>query len=191
MDERRVIVSYLLSLVGPAHQLLLPLAAFKCDMFWANKFDFIWSWSYSALKLLVDKMESVVLAVGEQLKMPLTAKSRKIFSLSFLIRNMNDANQLTLLFYHRILNLNVVITNCIWTIFMRSIWLKSFLTVTIESSTYRYNLPSGTTDFTSFRKFVKSLNTDDLFIVLYTLSWTIIIVYRILRLVSGLWPFVA
>ena len=30
-------VSALLSLVGPAHQLLLPLAALKCDVFWANK----------------------------------------------------------------------------------------------------------------------------------------------------------
>ena len=29
----RVTVSALLSLVGPAHQLLLPLAAFKCDVF--------------------------------------------------------------------------------------------------------------------------------------------------------------
>jgi len=38
----RVTVSALLSLVGPAHQLLLPLAAFKCDVFWANKFDLIW-----------------------------------------------------------------------------------------------------------------------------------------------------
>ena len=28
-----VTVSALLSLVGPAHQLLLPLAAFKCDVF--------------------------------------------------------------------------------------------------------------------------------------------------------------
>ena len=28
-----VYVSALLSLVGPAHQLLLPLAAFKCDVF--------------------------------------------------------------------------------------------------------------------------------------------------------------
>ena len=35
--------SALLSLVGPAHQLLLLLAAFKCDVFWANniKFDLI------------------------------------------------------------------------------------------------------------------------------------------------------
>jgi len=39
--------------------------------------------SYSALKLLVDKMERVALAVGEQLKMPLTAKSQKIFKLKF------------------------------------------------------------------------------------------------------------
>ena len=73
------------------------------------------------------------------------------------------------------------------------------------------NLPSSTTDFTSFHKFDKSLNNDYLllycklnfytvckllfrryiFYILYTLSWTIIIVYCILRLVSGLWPFVA
>ena len=38
----RVTVSALLSLVGPARQLLLPLAALKCDVFWANKFDLIW-----------------------------------------------------------------------------------------------------------------------------------------------------
>jgi len=40
----RVNVRALLSLVGPAHQLLLPLAAFKCDVFSANKTwnDLIW-----------------------------------------------------------------------------------------------------------------------------------------------------
>jgi len=38
----RVTVNALLSLVGPAHQLLLPLSTFKCDVFWANKFDLIW-----------------------------------------------------------------------------------------------------------------------------------------------------
>ena len=34
-------VSAYLSLVGPAHQPLLPLAAFKCDVFWTNKFDLV------------------------------------------------------------------------------------------------------------------------------------------------------
>jgi len=69
-------------------------------------------------------------------------------------------------------------------------------------------LPSSTTDFTSFRKFDESLNDDYLLLycklnfkllfpthdflnILYTLSWTIVIVYCILRLVSGLWPIVA
>ena len=37
----RVTVSALLSLVGLAHQLLLPLAAFKCDMFEQIKFNLI------------------------------------------------------------------------------------------------------------------------------------------------------
>jgi len=37
----RVTVSALLSLVGPIHQLLLPLAAFKCYVCWAYKFDLI------------------------------------------------------------------------------------------------------------------------------------------------------
>jgi len=37
----RVTVSALLSLVGPAHQLLLPIAAFKCHVFQANQFDLI------------------------------------------------------------------------------------------------------------------------------------------------------
>ena len=32
-NNDRVTVRALLSLVGPAHQLLLPLAAFKCDVF--------------------------------------------------------------------------------------------------------------------------------------------------------------
>ena len=32
-DSRRVTVSALLSLVGPAHQLLLPPAALECDVF--------------------------------------------------------------------------------------------------------------------------------------------------------------
>ena len=76
------------------------------------------------------------------------------------------------------------------------------------------NLPSSTTDFTSFRKFNESLNNDYLLLycklnfyvickllfrstilffyisLMYTLSWTMIIVYCILQLVSGLWPFV-
>ena len=43
-----VIVSALLSLVGPVHQLLLPLAAFKYDVFWANRpkisYDLTWRW---------------------------------------------------------------------------------------------------------------------------------------------------
>ena len=34
---RRVTVSALLNLVGPAYQLLLPLAAFRCDVIRANK----------------------------------------------------------------------------------------------------------------------------------------------------------
>jgi len=37
---RRVAVSALLNLVGPAYQLLLPLAAFRCDVIRANKIGF-------------------------------------------------------------------------------------------------------------------------------------------------------
>ena len=45
----RVTVSALFSLVGPAHQLLLPLAASKCDVFSANKIWFDWFKSDSVL----------------------------------------------------------------------------------------------------------------------------------------------
>jgi len=51
-----VTVSALLSLVGPAHQLLLPLAAFKCDVFWANKFGL-----KEALHIVITKISLIVL----------------------------------------------------------------------------------------------------------------------------------